>query len=76
MKMDDYGVLGLFWKICVKVGEIYECSECYFKLLFNIYVFKVEVVGELFWVYLLCEFYCWGVVLFNEVIFVVMVVVL
>ena len=48
MKLDDYGVLGLAWKTCSWVGEIFDRSERYFKLLSNMYVFKVEKRCHLF----------------------------
>lgn len=37
MKIDDYGVLGLSWRTCAKVREIFDRSERYFKLLSNTY---------------------------------------
>ncbi|MEM9921026.1 MAG: AraC family transcriptional regulator ligand-binding domain-containing protein [Bacteroidota bacterium] len=41
MKIDDYGVLGLSWRTCSRVGEIFERSERYFKLLSNTFVWQV-----------------------------------
>ncbi len=69
MKMDDYGVLGLSWKTCSTVGEIYERSERYFQLLSNTYVFKVEKEGGLSKVFLYRDAYRRGVSLSNEATF-------
>ncbi|MEM6684450.1 MAG: AraC family transcriptional regulator ligand-binding domain-containing protein [Bacteroidota bacterium] len=41
MIIEDYGVLGLSWRTCSKVGEIFERSERYFKLLSNTFVWEV-----------------------------------
>lgn len=76
MKMDDYGVLGLSWKTCYKVGEIFERSERYFKLLSNTYLFKVEKEGGISKVHLFREAYRRGVALSNEATFSATVVVL
>lgn len=76
MKMDDYGVLGLSWKTCSTVGEIYERSERYFQLLSNTYVFKVEKEGGLSKVFLYRDAYRRGVSLSNEATFSATVVVL
>ncbi|MBX2876069.1 MAG: AraC family transcriptional regulator [Saprospiraceae bacterium] len=76
MKMDDYGVLGLSWKTCSRVGEIYERSERYFQLLSNTYVFKVEKEGDLSKVFLYRDAYRRGVSLSNEATFSASVVVL
>lgn len=42
MKIDDYGVLGLSWRTCSTVREIFERSERYFKLLSNTYNWEVK----------------------------------
>lgn len=42
MKIEDYGVLGLSWRTCSKVREIFERSERYFKLLSNTYDWEVK----------------------------------
>lgn len=42
MKIDDYGVLGLSWRTCSKVREIFDRSERYFKLLSNTYNWEVK----------------------------------
>lgn len=47
MKMDDYGVLGLSWRTCSKVSEIFDRSEQYFKLLSNTYHWEVQNGGEI-----------------------------
>lgn len=41
MVMEDYGVLGLSWRTCSRVGEIFERSERYFKLLSNTFVWQI-----------------------------------
>ncbi|MEL6134992.1 MAG: AraC family transcriptional regulator ligand-binding domain-containing protein [Bacteroidota bacterium] len=47
MVIDDYGVLGLSWRTCSRVGEIFERSERYFKLLSNTFVWQVQKAGEI-----------------------------
>ena len=47
MKIDDYGVLGLSWRTCSKVSEIFDRSERYFKLLSNTYHWEVQNEGEI-----------------------------
>lgn len=42
MEIDDYGVLGLSWRTCSKVREIFDRSERYFKLLSNTYNWEVK----------------------------------
>lgn len=42
MEIEDYGVLGLSWRTCTKVREIFDRSERYFKLLSNTYQWEVE----------------------------------
>ncbi len=76
MKMDDYGVLGLSWKTCLKAKEIYERSERYFHLLSNTYVFKVEKEGEFSKILLFRDAHRRGVELSNEATFSASVIVL
>jgi AraC-like DNA-binding protein len=47
MVMEDYGVLGLSWRTCSKVGEIFERSERYFKLLSNTFVWRIVEKGAI-----------------------------
>lgn len=42
MIIEDYGVLGLSWRTCSWVGEIFERSERYFKLLSNTFDWEIE----------------------------------
>lgn len=42
MIIEDYGVLGLSWRTCSRVGEIFERSERYFKLLSNTFVWGIQ----------------------------------
>lgn len=42
MLIEDYGVLGLSWRTCSRVGEIFERSERYFKLLSNTFVWQIQ----------------------------------
>jgi AraC-like DNA-binding protein len=76
MKIEDYGVLGLSWKTCIKAGEIFERCERYFHLLSNTYVFKVEKEGEISRIHLFRDAYRRGVELSNEATFSATVVVL
>ena len=46
MTMEDYGVLGLSWRTCSRVGEIFERSERYFKLLSNTFVWHIQKAGN------------------------------
>ncbi len=46
MIIEDYGVLGLSWRTCSKVGEIFERSERYFKLLSNTFVWQIKEEGN------------------------------
>lgn len=46
MKIDDYGVLGLSWRTCSRVGEIFERSERYFKLLSNTFAWSIREQGD------------------------------
>jgi AraC-like DNA-binding protein len=45
MVIEDYGVLGLAWRTCSWVGEIFERSERYFKLLSNTFVWQIKEEG-------------------------------
>lgn len=45
MLIEDYGVLGLSWRTCSKVGEIFERSERYFKLLSNTFMWRIQEKG-------------------------------
>jgi hypothetical protein len=47
MLIEDYGVLGLSWRTCSKVGEIFERSERYFKLLSNTFVWQIKNDGDI-----------------------------
>lgn len=76
MKIDDYGVLGLAWRTCSWVGEIFDRSERYFKLLSDTYVFKVEKGREISKVYLYRDAHRRGLELSNEATFSATVVVL
>lgn len=76
MKIDDYGVLGLSWRICSRAGEIFERCERYFTLLSNTYRFRVEAAGEVSNVYLFRDGYRRGEQLSNEATFSATVVVL
>ena len=46
MKIEDYGVLGLSWRTCSRVGEIFERSERYFKLLSNTFSWQIQKEGN------------------------------
>lgn len=76
MKLDDYGVLGLAWKTCSWIGEIFDRSERYFKLLSNTYVFKVEKGKEISKVHLYRDAHRRGLELSNEATFSATIVVL
>jgi AraC-like DNA-binding protein len=45
MLIDDYGVLGLSWRTCSWVGEIFERSKRYFNLLSNTFFWRIEEIG-------------------------------
>ncbi len=47
MIIEDYGVLGLSWRTCSRVGEIFERSERYFKLLSNTFVWQIQNEGNI-----------------------------
>lgn len=46
MKIEDYGVLGFSWRTCSRVGEIFDRSERYFKLLSNTFVWQIQEDGN------------------------------
>ncbi|MEM0994927.1 MAG: AraC family transcriptional regulator ligand-binding domain-containing protein [Bacteroidota bacterium] len=66
MKIDDYGVLGLSWRTCSYVGEIFERSERYFKLLSNTFVWQIKEEGTLSHVHLNRAAYRRGLELSTE----------
>lgn len=76
MKVEDYGVLGLAWKTCSWVGEIFDRSERYFKMLSDTYVFKVEKDKDISKVYLFRDANRRGLELSNEATFSASVVVI
>jgi AraC-like DNA-binding protein len=45
MVIDDYGVLGLSWRTCSWIGEIFERSKRYFNMLSNTFFWRIEEVG-------------------------------
>lgn len=47
MIIEDYGVLGLSWRTCSRVGEIFERSERFFKLLSNTFVWQIQKKGDI-----------------------------
>lgn len=47
MIIEDYGVLGLSWRTCSRVGEIFERSERFFKLLSNTFVWQIQKEGNI-----------------------------
>ncbi|MCZ4410303.1 AraC family transcriptional regulator ligand-binding domain-containing protein [Cryomorphaceae bacterium 1068] len=57
MKIDDYGVLGLSWRTCSWVGEIFERSKRYFNLLSNTFFWRIEEIGGISRVHLDRELY-------------------
>jgi len=76
MKLDDYGVLGLAWKTCSWVAEIFDRSERYFKLLSDTYVFKVDKHSDISKIYLYRDAHRRGLELSNEATFSATVVVI
>lgn len=66
MKIEDYGVLGLSWRTCSRVGEIFERSERYFKLLSNTFVWQVKEEGHVSHVILKREAHRRGMELSTE----------
>lgn len=66
MVIDDYGVLGLSWRTCSWVGEIFERSKRYFKLLSNTFFWRIEEVGEISRIYLDRDLYRKGLGLSTE----------
>ncbi|GAB5564599.1 MAG: AraC family transcriptional regulator [Winogradskyella sp.] len=66
MVIEDYGVLGLSWRTCSRVGEIYERSERFFKLLSNTFVWQTQIEGDISHVVLHREAYRRGMELSTE----------
>lgn len=66
MKIEDYGVLGLSWRTCSIVGEIFERSERYFKLLSNTYDWQINKEGSISHIILNREAHRKGMELSNE----------
>ena len=66
MIIEDYGVLGLSWRTCSRVGEIFERSERYFKLLSNTFMWQIENNGTLSRVKLNRDAHRWGMELSTE----------
>lgn len=76
MVIDDYGVLGLSWRTCSKVREIYERSERYFKLLSNTFMWNIVERGVYSEVFLNREAHRRGMELSTEASLAATVVVL
>jgi AraC-like DNA-binding protein len=76
MVIDDYGVLGLSWRTCSRVGEIFERSTRYFKLLSNTFFWRIVEVGGISRVYLDRDLYRPGLGLSTEASLAATVVVL
>ena len=66
MIIEDYGVLGLSWRTCSTVGEIFERSERYFKLLSNTFDWQIMKDGSVSHVVLNREAHRRGMELSNE----------
>lgn len=66
MIIEDYGVLGLSWRTCSKVGEIFERSERYFKLLSNTFLWQIKKKGNISHIILNREAHRRGMELSNE----------
>ena len=66
MIIEDYGVLGLSWRTCSKVGEIFERSERYFKLLSNTFLWQIKKEGTISHIILNREAHRRGMELSNE----------
>ncbi|XLS29015.1 AraC family transcriptional regulator ligand-binding domain-containing protein [Flavobacteriaceae bacterium M23B6Z8] len=66
MKIEDYGVLGLSWRTCSSVGEIFERSDRYFKLLSNTFVWQIIEDGKVSHVHLNREAHRRGMELSTE----------
>jgi len=52
MVIGDYGVLGLSWRTCSYIGEIFDRSTRYFKLLSDTFFWRIEELGGVSRVYL------------------------
>lgn len=66
MLIEDYGVLGLSWRTCSKVGEIFERSERYFKLLSNTFNWQIKKADSISHIILNREAYRKGMELSTE----------
>ena len=66
MLIEDYGVLGLSWRTCSTVGEIFERSERYFKLLSNTFDWQIKKDGDISHVVLNRDAHRKGMELSNE----------
>lgn len=66
MIIEDYGVLGLSWRTCSRVGEIFDRSERYFKLLSNTFVWQIQKEGAISHVHLNREAHRRGMELSTE----------
>lgn len=76
MKIEDYGVLGLSWRTCSSVKEIFERSDRYFKLLSNTFMWQIKEDDELSHVHLNREAHRRGLELSTEASLAATVVVL
>jgi AraC-like DNA-binding protein len=76
MKIEDYGVLGLSWRTCSLVKEIFERSDRYFKLLSNTFMWQIKEDDELSHVHLNREAHRRGLELSTEASLAATVVVL
>ncbi|MEM6877337.1 MAG: AraC family transcriptional regulator ligand-binding domain-containing protein [Bacteroidota bacterium] len=66
MVIEDYGVLGLSWRTCSRVGEIFERSDRYFNLLSNTFVWQIQEEGDVSHVILRREAHRRGMELSTE----------
>ena len=66
MKIEDYGVLGLAWRTCSRVGEIFERSRRYFELLSNTFEWRIETEQNLSHIHLQREAHRRGMELSTE----------
>ncbi|MEO0625465.1 MAG: AraC family transcriptional regulator ligand-binding domain-containing protein [Bacteroidota bacterium] len=66
MVIEDYGVLGLSWRTCSRVGEIFKRSDRYFNLLSNTFVWQIQEEGDVSHVILRREAHRRGMELSTE----------
>lgn len=66
MIIEDYGVLGLSWRTCSRIGEIFERSKRYFKLLSNTFLWQIQKEGAVSHIILNRETYRRGMELSTE----------